>query len=1115
MGLAVAAAAAILTGALLVGDSVRGSLRDLVLDRLGHVDHALMADRLFREQLADELSTRAEFSEHFDAAVPVMFLRGTIQGTNNERSARVGNVTIIGSPPQFWDLGSDGPEKAPQLDEIILNESLAGELGVRAGQEVIMRLPAVSEIPEDSPLGRTTDTIRSRRLSVSEIIPNRGLGRFSMSNDQRAVNNAFVPLPVTQDMLGKPSRVNSILVSSRPGDTVQDNTRAELLSQLLRPKLDDYGLVLERTERRYFNLYSEQMMLPDALVRAALNRWEDSGVQPTFTYLANSISIGERSVPYSTVTGIDPSSEPPLGPFIATDGSVIESIPDDTIVLNSWAAEQLDAETGDTVEVTYFEPESTHGEAKEHVPPERLKVASIVKLSGAAADPNLTPELPGVTDQASIDNWNPPFPFDSSRVRQVDEDYWDEYRATPKAFVSLSTARRMWASRFGNTTSIRIPDLPERTRGTLAQQLALDPREFGLRLRPVKQLSLAAAQGTTPFDILFLGFSFFIIGAAVMLILLLFRLGIDQRVAEVGVLAAVGFSFRTIRRIYLAESLVVATVGSLLGIGLGVGYAWLMLAGLRSWWLQAISSPFVTLHVTGTSLLMGFVGSICVSVIAIWFALRQLHSASIRSLLAAQPVASQPSGVRHSGRGRSVWMLPALLLLGAVIGGAGALSLGGDMQALAFFASGALVLSAGVAGISNWLKMPHRGPIGYDSLPGLATRSGARNPIRSVLTIGLVASATFLIISMSAFQLQPSPAGAGGYALMAESSQPIFEDLNSPGGRQALALLPEKEELLAGSRLVPMKVHAGDDASCLNLYQPTQPRVLGVAPHSIQATEADRSHEFSWAATAAETPAEKANPWLLLERTSDSSKDDSLVPVILDANTAMYSLHLWRGVGETYEIVDEQGNPLRLEVVALLKNSIFQGDLIIGRQAFLRHFPHVSGQRLFLIDTPAKHASTVASALEEALGDYGLDVQSTRDRLAEFMAVQNKYLETFQSLGALGLLMGTLGLATVQLRSVMERRKELALLRATGFRRGRLMQLVICENALLLAGGLLLGVLTSLVAVFPHLIEGRAIVPWGFLATTLTVILLFGLLSGMAAVTATVRAPLLSALRGD
>jgi ABC-type antimicrobial peptide transport system permease subunit len=157
----------------------------------------------------------------------------------------------------------------------------------------------------------------------------------------------------------------------------------------------------------------------------------------------------------------------------------------------------------------------------------------------------------------------------------------------------------------------------------------------------------------------------------------------------------------------------------------------------------------------------------------------------------------------------------------------------------------------------------------------------------------------------------------------------------------------------------------------------------------------------------------------------------------------------------------------------------------------------------------------VAAALEDKLGDQGMDAAGTREILEDLQLVQNTYLVTFQSLGALGLLLGTFGLATVQLRNVLERRGELALLRASGFRRRRLAWLVMLENAMLLLGGLGVGVVTALVAVVPHTVAGGATVPFGSLAQLLGLVLVVGVLSALTAVRATLRAPLISALRGD
>src|SRR5262249_52499158 len=160
----------------------------------------------------------------------------------------------------------------------------------------------------------------------------------------------------------------------------------------------------------------------------------------------------------------------------------------------------------------------THGRVEETGHHFRLK--DIAKLSGTADDRDFTPEVKGVTDEASIADWNPPFPFDSSRVRSTpphneDDRYWREHRATPKAFVNLATGRRLWSSRFGDTTSIRIPPGDEVTEKSLAQKIekALNPTKPGFQFLPVKRLSLTAAAGTTPFSLLFLAFSLFIIVA--------------------------------------------------------------------------------------------------------------------------------------------------------------------------------------------------------------------------------------------------------------------------------------------------------------------------------------------------------------------------------------------------------------------------------------------------------------------------------------------------------------------------------------------------------------------------------------------------------------------------
>ncbi len=1109
---AVMAASAVLTGALLVGDSMRGSLRHLLLDQLGQIDEVLVTDRFFRDKLADEVESQSGFQPFFTRAVPAVLVQGTVENPRGGGTLRAGRVTVVGCDRRFWSLGSGGPAESPGKGQIVLNAPLAAQIDARVGDEVLLRIGSVSQIPPDSPLGRKTETIRNRRLTVSSIIAAEGLGRFGLHPSQQLPNDAFVAAETLQDALEQPHKVNAIFVSGR-SSLVPTVAAHDALQRCLRPTLADYGIQIESHKLGYVQCTSNRMLLEPGVVAAAEKAFSADGPQCVLTYLANTIAAEGHEIPYSTITAIDFVANPPLGPFTTPNGQVIEPLRNDEIALNTWAAEDLAVQPGAEIEITYFEPESAHGKVREAKAKFRLK--AIVALAGPAADKDLTPQMPGVTDRLSIGDWDAPFPFDSARVRKKDEKYWDDYRTTPKAFISLAAGHRLWSSRFGNTTSVRFTPPAGTTIQAQASQLVLDPTKLGFSFLPLKRLGLEAAAGTTGFDGLFIGFSFFIMVSALLLVALLFRLGIEQRAEEIGVLRTVGLRNRTITAVLAAEGLVVTALGSLLGVVAGVGYAWLMLLGLSTWWLSAISTPFVKLYVTPQSCIVGYFSGLAVSLLTILWTLRRLGHVSVRRLLARQTLEDRWTTRGASRKSRIAALLMIVLAVALCLI---APWLSGESQAGAFVGSGALVLGAGLALIQNRLRSrAAMKPIGWGHWPiaRLAMRNGARNPSRSTLTIGLIAAASFLIVALSAFRLDPAGAGrgldsgSGGFNLVAQSDQPLYQDLNTPVGRADLGFSSDADQRLAACTTVSLRVQAGDDASCLNLYQPTQPRVLGVTPDLV------RRGGFAWAATAAATRDEGQNPWLLLDKKLPDDADGTpRVPVVVDYNTAEYSLHHGQ-IGNRLDLQDDLGRTVRLQIVGLLKNSIFQGDLLIGEPAFVAHFPQVSGYRFFLIDTQAEPSAKVRQALESTLGDYGFDAESSQERLASFFAVQNTYLSTFQSLGGLGLLLGTFGLATVQLRSVLERRGELALMRATGFRRAVLARLVMIENSLLLVLGLGIGVLAALVAVLPHWLVVGASVPWLSLALTLATVLIVGMLAGLMAVRATLRAELLPALREE
>jgi ABC-type antimicrobial peptide transport system permease subunit len=213
--------------------------------------------------------------------------------------------------------------------------------------------------------------------------------------------------------------------------------------------------------------------------------------------------------------------------------------------------------------------------------------------------------------------------------------------------------------------------------------------------------------------------------------------------------------------------------------------------------------------------------------------------------------------------------------------------------------------------------------------------------------------------------------------------------------------------------------------------------------------------------------------------------------------------------------MDERGAHFKLRLVAGVANSILQGSLLIDESAFLKRFPGESGYRMFLLDAPSNSVARVSATLARALQDSGMELTPAVQRLNAFNAVQNTYLGTFQVLGGLGLLLGSAGLGLVVLRNVLERRGELGLLVAVGFRRRALEKLVLSEHGALLGLGLALGIIAAVVAVLPAILSPTTQLPYLSLATTLSAILLNGLLWTWLATRYALRGNLLEALRNE
>jgi ABC-type lipoprotein release transport system permease subunit len=1076
-------------------------------------------------------------------------LRGAALHEASRRQS--GQIIVYGIDERFWHFHSQNQGLALTGRQVLVSESLARELGTRAGDSLLLRIQKPSDIPVESLHGRKEDLGSTLRLTVRDMLPASALGEFSLQPQQSEVRAVFVPLSLLQKELGQAGKANTILVSEsgeRAPDEKESAARIGVLESLLndQARLEDFGITLRALDQqRGMSLEDQSKVLTDQVADAARKAASSLSLSamPVLSYLANAIEAGNRSIPYSLVTALDqesfdqlrttrpkpgdkedrghidtkvefnkqPSGSPPNLP-----GNIPLAPP--PIILNTWAASDLKVNPGDLISIEYY---LWHENGGLETKTARFQLAAVVPIAGMAADRDLVPEYPGITEAQSLSGWDPPFPVDLGRVRKKDEDYWKQYRTTPKAFIPLVKGQELWKSRFGKLTSVRVNANDEKPLPSILAEYGhrlranLKPAEMGLQIFPARMQGIKASHGATDFGEYFLYFSFFLIVSAILLTWLFFKLGVEQRLREIGTLEAIGFPPSTIGRLFLTEGIILSALGSLLGLVGALAYGYLLMLGLRTWWVGAVGTTMLTLHVNPLSMILGALGGVFASVVCIALTLRKLARVSTRCLLSgAESTAELKKEARKGARLSLITTSHlgfALSLLGVALLVAASLRQIG--QVAGFFGGGTFLLVGLLCYQSTWLrkrKAKSIGGTGWWPVVRLGFRNTTHRPGRSILCIALIASASFIIVAVDAFRRDnrnlssDRQSGNGGFPLLAESLLPLIHDPNTTEGREALNLTPTSNTPeLKDVSFTRFRVRPGDDASCLNLYQPRSPKVIAPDEDFI------RSNRFTFQNSLAATSEEKANPWLLL----NSEFEDGSIPVIGDANSLTYVLHLKLG---DEMVLNRSNGPMRIRVVGALADSIFQSELLMSEKNFLRLFPEEQGHRFFLLETARTNpADRLASTLEDRLSDYGFDVVPTSERLAEFHRVENTYLSTFQLLGGLGLVLGTLGMAAVLLRNVLERRRELALLRAVGYNSSHFAAMVIAENAFLLFCGLLTGTVCALLAVGPVVFGRGGRLPGGSLLPLLVLVMISGLGASLGATMAALRSPLIPALKAE
>ena len=662
------------------------------------------------------------------------------------------------------------------------------------------------------------------------------------------------------------------------------------------------------------------------------------------------------------------------------------------------------------------------------------------------------------------------------------------------------------------------------------------PRDF-------KAEATVAAQGSVDFGGLFVGLSLFLVAASLVFSALLFLFTLEKRAHQVGLLLAIGWNEKNVRRAILGEAGMVAILGAALGLLGGVAYTKLALAGLNGVWSGATVGLKLVYEAHGATLVIAFVSSLAVSLGTLWWASRRIFKGKPKDLLVGEAWSRQ--GVGKGGRLRSLlerWprLLPVVcLLLAAVLSFAGGKATNPEEISGMFFGAGFLLLISGLLLISRWLRDVSNDEKLASNLAQIGARNITRRPGRSLAVIGMMAGGIFLVIAVNAFRLGPEAdptahdSGTGGFALIGESTLPIYEDLNSEAGRDAFAL---DEKIMKNVKVLPFRVREGDDASCLNLNKAQRPVLCGVNPDLLTQQNAFAFAEGGWGALNEgrrdlQSRSEKNAGLKTSSEKNAGFETPPPVPAIADQATAMWGLG--KGVGDTISYTDAKGHEFQVKLVGLLAGSVLQGKIIISEEAFLSKYPDAAGYKFFLVDVKesgrgvpplatenekgqdAPSTLNVLSHLTKQLETRGLALESTAARLAAFSAVQNTYIGIFTVLGGLGVLLGTAGLGVLAMRNVLERRGEFGLMQALGFRAAALRRMVLSEHVALLIGGLILGLVSAAIAVWPNVKQSGGALPISFLLWLNLGILAFGIAVCWLAAVLALRGKLLEALRKE
>jgi ABC-type antimicrobial peptide transport system permease subunit len=1051
---------------LLTGRSVKESLKKAASERLGNTGILISSGiRYFDSELVQRMKDSSNL-----LCSGILEMSGFCQSMNSQKEAF--NVHFYGIGKDFFIFqGHDQLNINP--GEVAVNRRLADYLGIKPGDDIIIRYKDISNIPSDAPFAPGASTGKSVVMKIGTILEPAQTGNFSLSISQITPMNLFMNLSDMEENQGNSLKINRLLINRDNINSLKQITVD--LKHCLMP--GDIGLKLRTVKKTgEYEIISDRIFIDESSLKEISNLLPASA--PVMTYLGNRFDAGTKSTPYSFVSAL-PSS---LYPEIA-DGN--------GMTINSWMANDLLVREGDTLKMYWYSPDSSNKLIEKS---SGFIVRHIVDMERIWADSLLMPDFPGISGKESCSEWDAGVPIKMHKIRTKDEDYWNKYRGTPKAFISYEKGKELWGNNFGSATAIRYPEGV--TKNEIEDRLngSLDPEKMGFNITDLLHESLKAADESVDFGTLFLSLGFFLILASLVLLSFTVSSYFNSKSKHIDTLFALGFKNKWIAQQLFFESGLISIAGCFGGVFAGYLVNIIITRALNTVWNGAVQTDTLDTYLNLLPMISGFIITfLTILIFTLIKVKRFLNGLNKRE----KEIHKTPSANRN---------LFMLLISSAVTISLFVLSLLLKNHKFSFsFATGMVLLLTFVlllrqSYIGRFIDNSGR----IKNRKQLSHRYYSLNPSNAVTPILFIAAGIFTVFVTGANRMNYNEkqnlrsGGTGGYLLWCENTIPVKEDLNTESGRKTVGL---DDDQLSEMSFVQMKKSSGNDASCLNLNHITAPPILGIDPDDFIVK---KSFSFS------KIPASDSikSPWEYL----NLSSTNNTIFGIADQTVLDWGLKLKRG--DTLVLRAENGRKVNIIIAAGLHSSVFQGYVLIGKKNFEKYYPSVSGSQVLLVDGNSVLTDLYKSSLKERLGNYGVNIEKTSDRLASFYKVTNTYLSVFGVFGAFGMIIGVAGLGFVLLRNYNQRKQEFALMVAAGFHVKNIRGMILSEQKLILFAGISTGIVSALVATSSSISDSPEI-PWLFLILVILAIMLTGLIAMFLSVRSVTKESLIASLKKE